>query len=158
MVSTSKGEKLGQGKSWESDDGRLLPWACGMWLLHGKCSLLCPWHSQLILCQPGHLVISHTGLNHCFCWQGRGLACQGVLMENFPGAHIKGRTFSDSGEEKKTTPRVMASKVVRELSLALFCSGSFPVHKVCIHRVGDQGCSNLFQAAEHPKVSFLCRK
>lgn len=65
-------------------------------------------------------------------------------MENFSGACIKGRTSSDSREEKITTPRVMASKVMRKLSLAVFCPGSFPGHKVCIHRVGEQGCSNLF--------------
>lgn len=56
-------------------------------------------------------------------------------MGNFPGVHIEGRTFSDSREEKKTTPRVMASKVVRELSLALLHPGSLPVHTVCIQQL-----------------------
>lgn len=47
-------------------------------------------------------------------------------------------------KKKKIPPRAEILKMVRELSLALFCPGSFPVHKLSIHRVREQGCSDLF--------------
>lgn len=63
--------------------------------------------------------------------------------------------FLIPGEEKKTTPQAGPPKVARELSLAPFCPGGPPVHAPSLHGVRGQGCSSLFQGAEHLQGSVL---